>query len=270
MKMKDCSEPSQREALQIEYSNHIEDSQLRYKMKAAEKKCAKVKNKKLWTFNLTIHDSTVNKTFCMMWDERVAGRGGYEVAYAILKWIQLSGLDPQIEELTIWSDNCPSQNWNLMMLMCYFHIFNICQNLRIMNIYLGGIPDSDHALIEKQVKRTAAFQIATPWDWQQLVKMTSPKFSVIDIGIKDFLDMKSLYNDNNSAFIKDRKSESGNVLRISEAVHLRVKRDRPGHLFFKREVFCTIVKGEKNCLVCHSRGQQNISIHIIVVRMSLG
>nr|CAH7726499.1 unnamed protein product [Callosobruchus chinensis] len=266
MKMKDCSEPSQREALQIEYNNHIEDSQLRYKMKAAEKKYAKeAKNKKvimidlekclatpllknsqsfyalkLWTFNLTIHDSTVNKTFCMMWDETVAGRGGNEVASAILKWIQVvSGLDPQIEELTIWSDNCPSQNRNLMMVICYFHIFNICQNLRTINhkYLLRGHThleaDRDHALIEKQVKKTPAFQIATPWDWQQLVRITSPKFSVIDMGIKDFLDMKSLYNDKNSAFIKGRKCESGNVLRISEAVHLQVKRDRPGHLFFK-------------------------------------
>nr|CAI5836087.1 unnamed protein product [Callosobruchus analis] len=167
MKMKDYSEPGQREALEIEYNNQIEDFQLRYKMKTAEKKCAKeAKNKK---------------------NETVAGRGGNEVASAILKWIQVSGLDPQIEELTIWSDNCPSQNRNLMMVMCYFHIFNICPNLRTINhkYLLGGHThlevDSDHAMIEKQVKKAPAFQIATPWDWEQLVRITLPKFSVIDM-----------------------------------------------------------------------------------------
>lgn len=265
IKLKDSTDPNQRQILQSNYNEHIEDSQLRYKMKAADKEYAKIaKNKKvimidlekclatpllknaqsfyslkLWTFNLTIHDSTVNKTFCMMWDETVSGRGGNEVASAIIKWLKVSSLDPQVEELTIWSDNCPSQNRNLMMVMCYFYIFNICPSLHIINhkYLLRGHThleaDTDHALIEKQVKKTPAFQIATPWDWQQLVRITSPKFAVVDMGIKDFLDMKSLYSDKNSAFIKSRKSESGNVLRISEAVHLQVQRQNPGHLFFK-------------------------------------
>lgn len=35
---------------------------------------------KLWTYNLTIHDSTLERSFCIMWDESVAGRGGNEVA----------------------------------------------------------------------------------------------------------------------------------------------------------------------------------------------
>ncbi|CAH1961095.1 unnamed protein product [Acanthoscelides obtectus] len=143
VKLKDQVDPTQRQVLQSDYDKHIEDAQLRYSMKAADKESAKnAKNRKvimidlekclatpllknsqsfyslkLWTFNLTIHDSTVNKTFCMMWDETVAGSGGNEVASAVLKWLKVSQLDPQIEELTIWSDNCPSQNRNLMMVM---------------------------------------------------------------------------------------------------------------------------------------------------------
>ncbi|CAH1974380.1 unnamed protein product [Acanthoscelides obtectus] len=93
--------------------------------------------------------------------------------------------------------------------------------------------DTDHALVEKQIKKSPAFQIATPWDWQQLVRITSPKFTVIDMSLKDFLNFTSLFSDKNSAFIRCRKSESGDLLRISEAVRFQVKSAKPGHLFFK-------------------------------------
>lgn len=174
-----------------------------------------------------------------MWDETVSGRGGNEISSAILKWLTISPLDNQTEELTIWSDNCPSQNRNVMIVMCYFYILSICPKLKIINhkYLLRGHThleaDTDHALIERQVKKTPAFQIATPWDWQQLVRITSSKFSVINMDTDDFLDFKSLYSDKNAPYIKSRKSESGNTLKISEAVHLQVKREHPGHLFFK-------------------------------------
>nr|CAH7742479.1 unnamed protein product [Callosobruchus chinensis] len=39
---------------------------------------------KLWTYNLTIQDATHDNSFCMMWDEGVAGRGGNEVASCLI------------------------------------------------------------------------------------------------------------------------------------------------------------------------------------------
>nr|CAH7725104.1 unnamed protein product [Callosobruchus chinensis] len=41
---------------------------------------------KLWTYNLTIYDATTEKSYCMIWDESVARKGGNEVASALLKW----------------------------------------------------------------------------------------------------------------------------------------------------------------------------------------
>lgn len=65
---------------------------------------------KLWTYNLTIYDATERKSYCMVWDESVAGRGGHEIASAILKWTQMVLTNSDTETLQIWSDNCPSQN----------------------------------------------------------------------------------------------------------------------------------------------------------------
>lgn len=70
----------------------------------------------------------------------------------------------------------------------------MCPKLKIINhkYLLRGHThleaDTDHALIERQVKKTPAFQIATPWDWQQRVRITSAKFSVINMDTHDFLD----------------------------------------------------------------------------------
>nr|CAI5837837.1 unnamed protein product [Callosobruchus analis] len=65
---------------------------------------------KLWTYNLVIHDSTIQKAYCMMWDESIAGRGGNEVASCVLKWAEICNIPETVRDLIIWSDNCPSQN----------------------------------------------------------------------------------------------------------------------------------------------------------------
>lgn len=69
---------------------------------------------KLWTLNLTIYDATEKKAYCMVWDESVAGRGGNEIASALLKWAKQGLKDSNTETLIIWSDNCPSQNRNII------------------------------------------------------------------------------------------------------------------------------------------------------------
>lgn len=67
--------------------------------------------RKLWTLNLTIHDDTLNKATCVLWDETKGGRGGNEIASCVLKWaLQLKETESDIiEELTIWSDNCQTE-----------------------------------------------------------------------------------------------------------------------------------------------------------------
>nr|CAI5818189.1 unnamed protein product [Callosobruchus analis] len=116
-----------------------------------------------------------------MWDETVAGRGGNEIASCLLKYF-LGNIDKSTEEVTIWSDNCPSQNRNINALVAYTTILKLVRTLKVINYkyLLRGHThlevDSDHSLIERTRKRMSKFQIMMPWDWQQLVRLASTSF----------------------------------------------------------------------------------------------
>ncbi|KAJ8963990.1 hypothetical protein NQ314_005202 [Rhamnusium bicolor] len=117
----------ERTTLQEDYERRLTDASKRYSLKSEDKKRSRLTNSekvlmidlqkclptpelhnsqsfcslKLWTYNLTIHDSTALKCFCMMWDESVAGRGGNEVASCLLKFAS-SYVSETTEQLTIW------------------------------------------------------------------------------------------------------------------------------------------------------------------------
>lgn len=126
-----------KQEIQRDYDAHLKEAERRYLEKRHDKeKCRGIENSKvimldlqkclptpylsncksfyllkLWTYNLTIYDATERKPYCVTWDESKAGKGGNEVASALLKWAEnvIAG-NEKIEILIIWSDNCPSQN----------------------------------------------------------------------------------------------------------------------------------------------------------------
>ncbi|CAH1973750.1 unnamed protein product [Acanthoscelides obtectus] len=178
------STPEERMVVQREYDQHLTESSDRYALKRQDKSNWKVNKKhkvltvdlekclptpaltnaqsfyslKLWTFNYTIKDVSKNHTTCCMWDESVAGKGGNEMASCLLKWA-LVNVGKEVEEITIWSDNCPSQNRNINSVLGYFTILRQIPTLKVINhkYLLRGHThlevDSDHSLIERARKR---------------------------------------------------------------------------------------------------------------------
>lgn len=253
--------------LQRQYDQHLEDSSNRYKLKAQDKERSKANSfekvimidlekclptpdlsnsqsfysLKLWTFNLVIYDSTLQKSYCMMWDESVAGRGGNELASCLTKWSNICDISDTITELCIWSDNCPSQNRNAQMVMCYFWLLKIKPNINVINhkfLARGHThleADAVHSVIERERKKVPQFKVATPWDWQQLVRLCSTKkpFCVVGMETEDFLNFKNLCDGLTSPLVMRKKNESGEDFLISQVVHLQVRRESPGILFYK-------------------------------------
>lgn len=79
------------------------------------------------------------------------------------------------------------------------------------------------------------FQIMTPWDWQQLVRLASHKnpFSVINMEISDFKNFMSLIQGTNAPFLHRKKLETGEDFKISQLVHIQVRSDQKGKVFCK-------------------------------------
>lgn len=258
--------PETRPNIQTKYDEHLNDASNRYKLKSEDKKKSRdnINHKvvmidlqkclptpdlqnsqsfyslKLWTYNLTIYDATLQNPFCMMWDESISGRGGNEVASCILKWA-LENVGENITNLTLWSDNCPSQNRNMLVVMSYFWMMNLKPNLQIIThkfLARGHThmeADTVHSVIERERKKIPQFQMMTPWDWQQLVRLCGSKkqLNVVSMEIEDFKDFGSRYEGPNAIYVSRKKSIEGTDFFISNAVHLEIRRQNPGMLFYK-------------------------------------
>nr|CAH7732156.1 unnamed protein product [Callosobruchus chinensis] len=149
VKLKDAGSVEERNELQKSYEAHLRDADDRYKYKRKDKEefRARTNSKmitvdlqkclatpllqnsqsfyslKLWTFNYTVYDASDKSASCFVWDESVSGRGGNEMASCLMRYI--SDLPDSIESVVIWSDNCPSQNRNQQMILCYFYLLMI-------------------------------------------------------------------------------------------------------------------------------------------------
>lgn len=263
---------SQRISIQQEYDQHLNNAKQRYDLKKEDKinardnpntkvimvdleKCLPTPmltnaqsfySLKLWTFNYTIRDSTKNKTYCCMWDETIGGRGGNEMASCLLKWA-LTNITSDIEVLTIWSDNCASQNRNINAVLAYFFILKCIPTLKVINhkYLLRGHThlevDCDHSVIEREKKKLPEFKIMIPWDWQQFVRIASRSnpFTVISMEVDDFKNFKVLMESSTAPFVSRKKTSSSEDFKISEVVHMQVRADDMGVLYFKTDFAST-------------------------------
>lgn len=174
------------DVLKLQKRNHLKEASLRYDLKREDKvkscttegckvvmsdlqKCLPtpdLKNsqsfysRKLWTLNSTIYDVTVDKTWCMIWDETTAGRGGNEIASCLFTWAYEELKNPQkpVENLTVWTDNCSGQNRNINMVFMYLWLLEKVPTLKEVNhkFLLAGHThmevDGKHSVIERAKK----------------------------------------------------------------------------------------------------------------------
>ena len=74
--------------------------------------------RKMFTLNFGIHDYKRNQGYMFVWDEVTANRGANEIASCIYKFIN-NHIPAHVKKLVIFSDNCPRQNRNNIILLFY-------------------------------------------------------------------------------------------------------------------------------------------------------
>lgn len=263
IKLKESISPEDRQQLERQYEEHLFDADNRYKLKRCDKESGRTQDNirvvmvdlqkclptpllknaqsfyslKLWTFNYTVYEATEKKASCFMWDESIAGRGGNEMASCMLRYIL--SLNDKVQQVIIWSDNCPSQNRNHQMIMCYLLAQKLKPSIKYIEhkYLLRGHThmevDSIHSRIERTMKNSPAFSVVTPWDWQQLVRLCGPKIEVCEMETKDFKDFSKLHNSSSSYFQINKKTTNGQQFLISKAVVMKFDTEKPGIMHFK-------------------------------------
>lgn len=93
-----------------------------------------------------------------------------------------SSLGNEIQKITIWSDNCPSQNRNIQIIVCYLSMFTLKPSLQCIEhkFLLRGHThmevDTIHARVERQLKNTPQFSIVTSWETIKKLQGTANLF----------------------------------------------------------------------------------------------
>lgn len=115
--------------------------------------------KKLWMYNLCIHDLKKNESQFFVWDEVNGGRGSAEIASCLFKWIENEFEKSEFKVLKIVSDNCGGQNKNINILLFYLREVHNGRLDQIDHYYL--IPghsymacDRSFGNIEKTIRAT--------------------------------------------------------------------------------------------------------------------
>nr|XP_037875673.1 uncharacterized protein LOC119630407 [Bombyx mori] len=267
IKLKNTTNETERDNIKAEHDIHLQESNLRYTLKGFDKveaieshgakniltvdlqKCLPTPyltnsqsfyHRKLWTFNFTIMDSAPKESWCFMWDETVAGRGGNEMASGIVKFFEQTD-DSALKEVTLWSDNCAGQNKNVYLMMAYFWILTQKEHLQIINhkYLLKGHThmevDVIHSIIEREKKKIQEFPIVTPWDWQQFIKSCSRnnKIKVINMETDHFKDFSAFCEGSSAPFVHRKKSNAGETVPYSGIVWMQFRKNEMGSMFYK-------------------------------------
>ncbi|KAK4328322.1 hypothetical protein Pmani_001265 [Petrolisthes manimaculis] len=124
--------------------------------------------RKMWTYNLCIHNLKTNTSIMYLWDETQAKRGSCEVASCIKHWIDEESNIADFSQLVVVSDNCAGQNKNINLVLFYLRELHSRRLMSIDHVYLvpgHSYMACDHAFgnIERHLRHVP--NLYTPEDY---------------------------------------------------------------------------------------------------------
>ena len=151
--------------------------------------------RKLWTYNLCVHNSGSNKATMFVWPETIAGRGANEIASCLLHYFNNTTIEAKI--LVVFSDNCSGQNKNFTILSLWQYLVAIGKFEEILHIFpVSGhtmMPcDRDFGDIERVMRKRKC--IYSPTEYIQLIAEARTKnpFKVVEMTSSDFVTVSAI------------------------------------------------------------------------------
>lgn len=188
--------------------------------------------RQLWTYNLAVHDTTVDHAWMYMWDETVASRGSSEVASCLLHYCKT--LPQNVKHLTAYSDCCGGQNRNENIALTWMYIaqspeysIEMIDHKFFEPGHSYNVCDQDFGLIEKKKRHTQ--NVWNPEGWRDLVACSSKKFTVVKMEQKD---MKSLGLFKMQTTCRKKADDGANVAWLN-LKWMSFSRDNPYIMSFK-------------------------------------
>lgn len=190
--------------------------------------------RKLWLYNFGVHDCTNNQGYMFVWGEETGKRGSDEMCSALVKFLSLK---PDIENLIVFTDNCPGQNKNWAMMALWLQLIKEKRLKEVTHYFLISghthLPsDRDFALIEKRQKKVQ--QIYDPGMWLDIIQKANKKnpFQVTLMTQNDILNISSLLQN----VTKAKKSTSGAPVDFASAIAFKFNSENSSSFFIKHAV----------------------------------
>lgn len=149
-------------------------------------------SRKLAVYNLTFYESKTREGYCYSWNETEGKRGANEVCTILDRYIKMVDDRGSVKHLLLYSDACPGQNKNKVVLAAIHSCLQKCDNISSiqMNYLLPGhtyMPvDSMHSVIEKSVTNTIVWA-PSQWATVFMLARKNPKpYHVQILTHKDF------------------------------------------------------------------------------------
>lgn len=188
--------------------------------------------RKLWTYNLGIHNCTTGKGYMNIWSEKVAKRGSEEVASVLLNYLNTHMQGTR--ELIVFSDNCGGQNKNWTIMSFWLQLvrekrFENIEHWFLVPGHTFLASDRDFAIIEKYKRKIS--HVYTTDDWAKIIKKCKKKdpFEVRIMQQEDFYGFGNLLQIISKKNTMDDKSK----LDFSNARCFRFNVNEPNKMFVK-------------------------------------
>lgn len=191
--------------------------------------------RKIWLYNLGVHDCTSGQGYMYLWTEDKAKRGSDEIASVLLKFLSNKN---DAENLVIFTDNCPGQNKNWQMMALWLQLVKEKKFKSITHHFLISghthLPsDRDFALIEKRHRKYAPI-IYSPEGWYEVIKEANSKtpFVVTVMEQDDFFTFEPLLTN----IKKSSQTVGGDNLDFSGVYSFQFKAENTKSIFVKHTV----------------------------------
>ena len=170
-------------------------------------------------YNLVIKSVFSGHGDCYMWGEVDGKKGANEIGTGIYKYIEKKTAAGNIKEFIFYSDNCPGQNLNRILPICYMYCakkFGVTithKFLQVGHTQMGC--DTVHSVIIERKKKS--IKVYTPDQWQTVVELSGCEVDFLTYN--DFMN----FQDNIKLFANWHISEVGE--KVNWTLHKAVKVD---------------------------------------------
>lgn len=194
--------------------------------------------RRLSNYNLTFYNLADHDCHCFTWHEAHSKRGSSEISTAIhmvLKEHDKNGL----KKAFLFSDGCPGQNKNTIMVAMLLHLINSSSNLNEVSLrYFESFHgqsegDSAHSAITTAIKQ--AGDVFVPSQLAPIFSLARRKqpYKVHTLQYDDFLDFKLLSEQLKILKIRKDNEDSGVVINWNKVMEVKVTKAHPSTIFLK-------------------------------------